>query len=523
MRRSVAFIVAVVIAVGSATLVSGSAGAATGGGGGQADTAGVINFPTDLTGLGGIKFDPIAVASPNDWYVQQFVYDSLLRQNIDGSYSPGLAKSATVVDPQTIDIELQPNVKFSDGTPMNADAVKFSIERTMASGNVGAVRAELLQIGTITVNSPTKLTIALKTPIAGQFYNLLANGETFVVSPTAVQSGTSLNDKPVGAGPFTLESFTPERSAKFVKNPNYFEAKKIKIAGVQLVQVAGTDPQATVNALLDHQVDSTSASLSLDQVAPLEAAGLKIVRKASDSSLILGPLCKNKPPFDNLKVRQALNYATDRDEINDLIYQGTSEPLWAFWTQSSKLFNPKLKDYYAHNVKKAKKLLKEAGQENLTFDFYAGPTAETQSIATILKEQWADAGITANLVNFTNIVQEFFTEQKAPAGVTPLMRAGLDKVTRNFLPGSIGDFCNFDDPKLTALVDQVRQLDASSKEYQQAWYAVDDYITKNALQLLLVWKPTINAYDPDRLANVVYRPDVFGVPRIDVYKTYVKK
>ena len=147
MRRSVAFIVAVTITIGTASLVTGSlgtaaAGAATGGGGGQADAAGVINFPVDLTGLGGIKFDPIAVASPNDWYVQQFVYDSLLRQNIDGSYSPGLAKSATVVDPQTIEIELQPNVKFSDGTPMNADAVKFSIERTMASGNVGAVRAD---------------------------------------------------------------------------------------------------------------------------------------------------------------------------------------------------------------------------------------------------------------------------------------------------------------------------------------------------------------------------------------------
>ena len=522
MRRSLSVVLAISIAFGAAALGTGSAGAAEGGGG-AADAAGVINFPFDLTAQGGFRLDPIAVASPNDWWAQQFIYDSLLRQNIDGSYSPGLAKSATVVDAQTIDIELQPNVKFSDGTPMNADAVKFSLERTMASGNIGAVRAELLQIASITVNSPTKLTIALKTPIAGQFYNLLANGETFVVSPTAVQSGTPLNEKPVGAGPFTLESYTPERSAKFVKNPNYFQAKKIKVGGVELKQVAGTDPQATVNALLDHQVDATSASLALDQVPPLEAGGFTIVSQASDSSLILGPLCKSKPPFDNIKVRQALNYATDRDEINDLIYQGTSEPLWAFWTQSSKLFNPKLKDYYAHNVKKAKKLLKEAGAEGLTFDWYAGPTVETQNISTILKEQWAEAGITANLVNFTNIVQEFFTEQKAPGGVTPLMRAGLDKVTRNFLLGSIGDFCNYDDPKLNALVDQVRQLDASSKEYQQAWYAVDDYITKNALQLLLIWKPTINAYDPDRLANVVYRPDVFGVPRIDVYKTYIKK
>ena len=434
--------------------------------------------------------------------MQQFVYDSLLRQNIDGSYSPGLAKSATVVDPQTIDIELQPNVKFSDGTPMNADAVKFSLERTMASGNVGAVRAELLQIASITVNSPTKLTIALQDSDRGPVLQParerrdvrgVADGGAERYPPQR-EAGRR---RPVHARVVHAR----ERSAKFVKNPNYFQAKKIKVGGIELEQVARYHRPAGDG----QRIARPPGGRDVGQPRPRPGAparGRRFHDRQPAQRLVprsYGPLCKSKPPFDNLKVRQALNYAIDRDEINDLMYQGTSEPLWAFWTQSSKLFNPKLKDYYAHNVKKAKKLLKEAGAEGLTFDWYAGPTVETQNISTILKEQWAEAGITANLVNFTNIVQEFFTEQKAPGGVTPLMRAGLDKVTRNFLLGSIGDFCNYDDPKLNALVDQVRQLDASSKEYQQAWYAVDDYITKNALQLLLIWKPTINAYDPDRL------------------------
>ena len=96
-----------------------------------------VKVPYDLAAFGGIGFDPTTVPSPADWYVQQWIYDSLLRQNADGSYSPGLAKSAKVVDPQTIEIELRPNQKFSDGTPLDADAVKFSIERTKASGNVG--------------------------------------------------------------------------------------------------------------------------------------------------------------------------------------------------------------------------------------------------------------------------------------------------------------------------------------------------------------------------------------------------
>jgi peptide/nickel transport system substrate-binding protein len=89
------------------------------------------------------------------------------------------------------------------------------------------VRAELNEVESITVDSPSKLTIKLKTPIAGQFYNLLSQGETYVVSPTAVNSGTSLDEKPVGAGPFVLDSYTPEGKAVFKKNPTYFEKDKI--------------------------------------------------------------------------------------------------------------------------------------------------------------------------------------------------------------------------------------------------------------------------------------------------------
>jgi ABC-type transport system substrate-binding protein len=486
------------------------------------DKAGVLKLGGDLTQLGGLRFDPETVASPNDWYTQQWIYDSLLRQNADGSYSPGLAKSATVVDPQTIVIELQPNVKFSDDTPMDADAVKFSIERMVASDNVGAIRAELKEIASVTVDSPTKLTIALKTPVAGQFYNLLANGETMVVSPTAAKSGTPLDTKPVGAGPFLLKSYTPEQSVVFEKNPKYFQANKIKLNGIEIVQVQSTDPQAGVNALLDGIVDAGGTN-TLDQVAPLEQGGLKVNVTGNDSSYRFVALCKNQAPFDNLKVRQALNYAIDRNEVNDLVYQGKSEPMWATWTESNALFNPKLKNYYKYNPKKAKQLLKESGVGKVSFDFYDGPLPENQRMAQILKEQWADVGIEANLVHFTNIVTEFFEENKAPAGVVPLMRSGLDKVTRNLVPGSVGDKCGYDDPKLNAMVAKVRELGADSKEYQKAWWDMDAYIVKNALHVYIVWSPNITAYNSERIGNITYRPDVFGQPRVDAFKVYIRK
>ena len=118
---------------------------------------------------------------------------------------------------------------------------------------------------------------------------------------------------------------------------------------------------------------------------------------------------------------------------------------------------------------------------------------------------------------------EFFQENKAPAGVVPLMRSGLDKVTRNLVPGSVGDKCDYNDPKLNAMVAKIRELGADTKEYQKAWWDMDAYIVKNALHVYVVWAPNITAYNPGRVGNITYRPDVFGQPRVDAFKVYIRK
>ena len=488
----------------------------------KADPKGVINVPYDLAAFGGLRFDPTTATQPDQYWVQQFIYDSLLRKSSSGEYKPGLAKSATIVDPSTITVELFPGQKFSDGTSVDAEAVKFSLERAQASGNT-SMRSDIKQISSISVDSPTELTISLATPVANTFYDLLAYGETFIVSPTAVQSGTTLDEKPVGAGPFVLESFTPESAAVFRKNPNFRDKAKVKAAGFELKQVSSetVDPQALVNAL-STGIGDLAPLQNLTSVEPLESAGIEVEMVATDSSSIFGPFCKNKPPFDDVRVRQALNYATDRDQINTIMYQGKSEPAWANWTSSNRLFNEKLDGIYAYNPKKAKQLLKQAGAEGLEFDMYTNSTVETTQMGEILKEQWKESGITVNLLNTTNIVEDFFTQTKAPSAIVPLRRLGLDRLTRNFQPGNLGDICGFDDPKLNALIDAVKAADPASAAYQKAWYALDEYVMDNALYLALLWTPTANAYNPDRIVTPVFRPDVFGTPRFDLTKMSVK-
>jgi ABC-type transport system substrate-binding protein len=152
----------------------------------------------------------------------------------------------------------------------------------------------------------------------------------------------------------------------------------------------------------------------------------------------------------------------------------------------------------------------------------SGSTPDTQRLGEIMKEQMAEAGITVNLTTTTNIVQDFFTDNKWPSALIPLRRAGLDKVTRNLQLGSIGDTCQFDDATLNGYVAKLKELDASSKDYAKTWQDLEGYIVKNALHQFIIWSPAVNAYNPEEVTKVAYAPDVLGQLRIDAFKTQVK-
>ena len=462
-----------------------------------------------------------------DSYVLALAYAALLHINPDGSFAPALATSWHYVGTgnKTFELTLRKDAHFSDGTPVNAQAVKkwmtyFSTEKGAFAKNIPFKTIQTVGQWKVVLHlsrAEPNMPLLLSEPIESGF----------IGSPKALSNPDQLKTHTDGAGPYMVDpsQTVPGDHYTFVPNPHYYDPSAIKFSKVTYRTI--TQPTTLLAAVQTGQLDTGFGDLST--VKQAEAAGLNIVTAPLGwvGLLLLdrGPTTQDGQPnpLSKLAVRQALNYAVDRNEVNDLIYQGKSEPMWATWTQSNALFNPKLKNYYKYNPTKAKQLIKESGVGKVSFDFYAGPLPENQRMAEILKEQWAKVGIQANLVNFTNIVQEFFQDNKAPAGVIPLMRSGLDKVTRNLVPGSVGDKCNYDDPKLNALVAKVRELGADTKEFQKAWWDLDAYIVKNALHVYVVWAPNITAYNTGRVGNMTYRPDVFGQPRVDVFKVYIRK
>lgn len=489
------------------------------------DPEGVLRLGTDLTALGGIVFDPIAVSSPTaaSVWVHFMLYDTLLRENEDNSYSPGLALSAEIVDPQTIDIVLREGVTFQDGEPLTAEAVKMSIQRAIDSNNGTGLRMnELSLIDEISVTGDLTLTIGFVGSSAGSFYNLLAHQETMPVSPKAIADGVDLTTTPVGAGPFQLVELVPESSLTLTKWDGYHDADSIRLAGIEYAQIA--DSAATVNALRTNAIDMAGARNELLQ--QVEGTGLETRSELDEDKVFWVFLrCMDEgSPLQDVRVRQALNYATDRDVINQIIYGGRGAPMSQYFAPGSDFHVDALDDVYARDVEKAKELLADAGHADLTLRITTPAQGGFLTTASeLLQQQWAEAGITLELVPSQNAIVDFFLQGNTHLFIQEQARVWTDRVTRTFLPPSLGATCQVTDEDFLAAVDELRGLPTDDPRAVELWTDIQTTLSEGAYGGFLVHGTTDNIWNPDRVGNPSWFRDQVGFSVPNFFDIYIKK
>jgi peptide/nickel transport system substrate-binding protein len=497
-----------------------SGGAATPAGTGDAgavDAGGVLQTGGDIT-LAPTHMDPTKVEVLLS-SLQEYVYGTLLRLTPEGKVEPDLAESAVVVDPSNLTVTLRKGLTFTDGTVLDAAALKASWQRNLAESAPGGLEAEFRQIDTLTVSAPLVLDVKLKQPVAGAFYRLLRLGETSPYSMTAARGG-QLDTKPVGAGPFKLKNLVQNQVVEYEKNPGYWNAKNIKLAGIKVTAVTA---QAATNALRSKAVDTMSA-LAVTQASELKGvSGLSVTIRPSTSVTLTGLLCKSKPPFDDLKVRQALNYATDRTLLNKQVYDGQAEPAWGFNGSKTPYFGPSLDNYYKYDLAKAKALLKEAGKPDLAFEMFYLGSPDAQQSAEVLQQQWAKAGVKVSLKPMAQQADFFPDAKGAPIAIFPLNRVGVSKVSRTLVPGSFGNICNWDDPVLNKLVLDLNGVAEDSPEGIALWKKVSERALETAAQVFGLFTTEAIVYNSDRLGGVEYYEGRTGIPTLDLTSLYVKK
>jgi peptide/nickel transport system substrate-binding protein len=435
------------------------------------------------------------------------IYAGLLRETDSGALVPDLASAATVASPTTIDITVRPGVVYSNGTPLNAAAVKAGFERNLTNPHPGVWDQSMSEISSIDVTGTDSLVMTFSQPVASTFYPLLADQESFMALPTGSASANP-NLNLVGAGPFMLKSYAQGQSIVLVKNPKYWDASAIHLTGVTFVNVP-TGPQQ-LNSLESGLVDVEGIP---DSDIPALKAQTKLQSSSAfpDASYFFVPICTASGPLANVKVRQALNFATNRVAINNALLYGKGQPAWSIFPTTSSFYDNALTNVYAYNPTKAKALLAQAGYPHgFSTSIMPLPEPQDDQLATVLQQEWKQIGVSLQIVQASNYVTDLYTDNKAQMGLNPEGLPGIEKLTTQYIPGDVGDLCDYNNPTLNALTKEVEALPPTSPKLKKVWTTIQDFVIKNALSIYVDYAPIVTGASKN-VKNIENIPYVGGI------------
>ena len=271
------------------------------------------------------SMDPLTSASLYDADIMANMYDTLLKYNPQNVIQPNLATSYTFASPTVLNLTLRSDVKFHDGTPFNADAVVFNMNRFMTDP-ASPRYSDVVNIASVQKTGEFQVQITLKKPFA-PLLNVLTGAAGTMLSPTAVQKlGKDLVNTPTnaGSGAFIFVEWVKGDHLLLKANPNYWkkDAQGNRLPYLQTIRY--------------HTITNLTVMYNNLETAQIQVAtGIDpndVARAKSNSSLtyrqIPGPgfssiqLNLSKPPLDNVHVRRAIAWAVNRQEILDHVLQG---------------------------------------------------------------------------------------------------------------------------------------------------------------------------------------------------------
>ncbi|MBC9928265.1 MULTISPECIES: ABC transporter substrate-binding protein [unclassified Leucobacter] len=388
MQRKNTFLAAAALAATGSLLLAGcSAGAgSTADAGAEKSTKAVLALTGAPTNL---DFTTTAGAAIPQAMMSN-VYEGLVELNDAGEIEPLLASEWTVSDDRkTYTFTLQDGVTFSNGDAFTADDVKFSFDR-VKSDWVSSLKAKMDVVDNVEVLSDTEVAVHLSAPSNAWLFSL-ATPVGAIFSPDGV---ADLANAPVGTGPYTVETWTPNESIVLDTRDDYWGEGP----GVEQVTLRYfADATATTNALRTGDVDAIINLQAPELLDSFESDDkFKVITGTSSGEVSLS-LNNQAAPFDDVRVRQAVLYALDEQAIIDTAWNGYGTPQATFATPTDPYYED-LTDVYAYDPKKAKALLAEAGYENGLDITYTVPTRPyAQAVSEIVVSQLKDVGINVTI------------------------------------------------------------------------------------------------------------------------------
>ncbi|ATG34217.1 glutathione-binding protein GsiB [Phaeobacter piscinae] len=334
-----------------------------------------------------------AAAGAIDQVLYSNVFEGLTRFMGDGAVVPGLAESWEISeDGLTYTFALHDGVTFHDGTTMDAEDVKFSLDRARAEESTNAQKALFADIASVDVVDPLTVRLTLSQPNGNLLFNL-AWGDAVIVAPESIDT---IKTAPVGTGAFTFTNWVQGDRIDLARNPDYWgEAPALSAATFKFI----SDPTAAFAAMMAEDVDAFSAFPAPENLPQFEAdPRFQVLIGSTEGETILS-INNKQAPFDNAKVRAAVAHAIDRQAIIDGAMFGYGTPIGSHFAPHNPAYVD-LTDISAHDPEKARALLAEAGfPDGFITTLHLPPPSYARRGGEIIAAQLAEVGITAEIIN----------------------------------------------------------------------------------------------------------------------------
>ena len=450
-----------------------------------------------------LTFDPFIPSDNGSIYAIAQVCEPLVSADADGTgLVPGLAESWTnSEDGLTYTFTLREGLKFSDGSPVTSEDVKFSIGKVMNPAAAYGFAFE--PVASIDAVDPRTIKIVLKQPYTPILSALSLFSSSVVKKAAYEASPEAFGTKPVCTGPFMVEAYERGSQVVLVPNPNYWEkgddGKPLPYVDKVVLRYM-PDSNSRVLGLQNGDIDAALA-LPLNQAASVKATDGIALEVSPSYRLDYVYLNHAKKPIDDKRIRLAMNHATNSDALMKAVYFGYGE--------KPNSFMPKV-NYWSANVKplaydldKAAALVKEANYDGTPIQLMVDTgNAASRQVATILQSAWKKIGLNVEIVEFDNgtafgMTQKgdyqayvsYITSDINDSDELATLQADGTGSTKSF-------FSNYNNPEVTKLLAQARSEGDNSKRaaiYEQ----IQEIVYNDGYSVPLNFLPYVNGYRND--------------------------
>ncbi len=474
----------------------------------SADTSSItIGIPQDIED----SLDPHKAEAAGTKEVLFNIYEGLVKPDSDGNFIPAVAKEyVTKEDGKQYIFTLREGVKFHDGSLVTAEDVEYSIMRCADASDESTFVSAYSNIESVEIIDNTTISIMLIQP----------DTEFIAYMTTAIipRNNEDPETNPIGTGPYMYVSRTPQENIKLTRFDDYY-GEKAYIEDVTFKIIANAD--TVVMSLNGGSIDMYArlTQMQADQLSDdfeVYEGTMNLVQALYINNAV--------SPFDDVRVRQALSYAVDVQEIQDLIFAGTGEKIGSsMFPAFGKYYMEDLSTYYTKDIERAKELLAEAGYPD-GFSFTITVPSNYQphiDTAQVLVEQFKAIGVNASieLVEWSAWLSDVYMARDYETTVIGVDAANLTAraLLERFSSQAGDNFTNFSSAEFDAMLMTAMNA-VNEDEKTEAYKSCEQILTEQAANVYLQDMPELVALSKDFTGYEfypLYVQDISKIRKVD--------